>query len=108
MLEKFYGNWWLTQIVACLVVAIVNSLFRYFGLSWKIILFVLPFIIWNLTLFCTSFQKAPTFFQAWFLGNAALAVFGFTISYIFFDGMINLKHYLGMMFTIAGMTLLVT
>lgn len=108
MFSILYNNWWLTQIIACVGVTVVNSIFRVYGLSTKIIIFTLPLAIFNIILFCASFEKASSFFQAWFLGNAALAIFGLVVSLIFFDGIIQWKYYLGMALALTGGYLLVT
>jgi len=99
--------WWSTQIIACVLITVVNVGFRYYGFSfWPIFVGVLVCIPVEIC-FAKSYSIAPSFFQAWFFGTILLTVFGFVISLLVFDGVVSVRHYFGLVLATVGAYLLV-
>lgn len=99
--------WILLQMLACLIVVGINSIYRQYGLTWATWLLSLLFVLPAQFFYGRSFEQAPTFFSAWFLGSAVLAVSGFLVSLLLFDGIVNTKCYIGLALTIVGAYLLI-
>src|SRR6056297_251753 len=99
--------WWITQIIAIFFIFLAQVLNRHFGLSFygvtcysMITVFILS---WLLPL---SYQLAPSFFQAYFLGIIALSVFGVIGSNLFFNDAISLINYIGIFLSLGGCVLI--
>ena len=99
--------WWILQITGSLAVVAVLTYSRIVGLSLSsysiYVLAQAAFIGWC---FPISYMKAPSFLQAWFLGNATLAIGGFLVSMILKDT-ISINHVAGAVLATAGSILLI-
>lgn len=77
--------WWILQIAACAVVIAADMYARRYGWSLQSYLVVVGanacFASWA---FIRSFELAPSFMTVWFIGSAALALFGLLGSVLFF------------------------
>jgi len=100
--------WWLLQIIAALGCTVQLIIIRQLGLT------VNTYLIYMLITACitswgfaVSFNIAPSFIQPWFVGNGALALFGFIGSYIWFGDPVHAKHVLGALLTIIGGIILI-
>ena len=100
--------WWFFQILACLIIVAVSSSYRHYGFTLQVWLLSLVFILPAQALLCKSYDLAPSFFSAAFLGNVVLAVTMFLASFLFFDGVIALRHYIGIALAITAGYLLIT
>jgi hypothetical protein len=99
--------WWVLQIIACFLIAIANTIFRQYGFAlWTVSLAIFLAIPIEIC-FAKSYSIAPTFFQAWFVGNAALVVAGFLISFLIFDGIVTPIYLIGVILTMIGGYLLI-
>jgi multidrug transporter EmrE-like cation transporter len=58
-------------------------------------------------MFIKSYALAPTIFQPWFLGTAAIAILGFVGSLIFFGEALTIVKILGAALALAGAVLLI-
>lgn len=99
--------WWILQIIGSLAVVAVLTYSRIVGLSLSsyfiYILAQAAIIGWC---FPVSYMKAPSFLQAWFLGNSTLAVGGFIVSIILKDA-ISTNHIVGAILAVVGAILLI-
>lgn len=100
--------WALFQVLACLIIVAVSSSYRYYGFTIQVWLVSLIFILPAQVLLCKSFESAPSFFSAAFLGNVVLAVCMFSSSFLFFDGVVAFRHYVGITLAIVAGYLLIT
>ncbi len=99
--------WWVTQIVACMLITFVNVGFRYYGFSfWLVVVGVLVGVPVEVC-FAKSYSTAPSFFQVWFLGNILLVGFGFIVSLLVFDGVVSVRHYVGLVLAGVGACLMI-
>lgn len=100
--------WWILQIVACMGVAAAQVVNRKYGVcftSWT----VYTLIAASLTYygFSKSYSIAPSFFGAWFVGQAALGVLGVLASFLFFKDQVSTAQWIGMILTLIGGYLLI-
>jgi len=110
MILEFLKNqlWWILQITGSLGVYFALVPGRKFGLCVKS--YAIYIIIAATTaswMFLKSYQLAPSFFQAWFVGTAALALLGFAGSVFYFKEAISITNYLGAVACITGSALLI-
>ncbi len=100
--------WWVLQITGSLGVYFALIPGKKFGLCVKS--YVIYMIIAATTaswMFLKSYQLAPSFFQAWFVGNAALTLFGFFGSLFYFGESLSIIKYIGACAIISGSTMLI-
>lgn len=100
--------WWQLQLFACFVITLKNALYRAQGLTLTTIVAAIVTLCVAEPSFFKSMRLAPSFFQAWFVGQAGLAVFGCIASYLVGDVGLTMKHYIGMLFALASGYLLVS
>ena len=100
--------WWFLQILACLLIAVYNSIYKHYGISLSIWLYTLVLVLPTQFMFAKSFAMAPSFFGVWFLGNVALITFGFLSSVFIFGEVVLLKHYIGLALAMIAGYLLAT
>jgi hypothetical protein len=100
--------WWSLQITGCLAIVATLTYSRIAGLcptTYAVYVAVQAvFIAWA---FPVSYSKAPSFLQAWFLGNAVLALGGFAVSTLFLKEIANIHNYVGAVAVIIGSILLI-
>jgi hypothetical protein len=100
--------WWQLQLFACFIITLKHAMYRVWGFPlWVIGVAVLILCVAEPS-FSKSMKLAPSFFQAWFVGQAGLAVFGCIVSYLVGDAGLTLKHYIGMAFAILSGYLLIS
>jgi len=100
--------WWILQLVGCAGVYIAFVPSRTLGLCWKSYLFYLILAITTFSwMFLKSFETAPSFFQAWFVGTASLALCGFLGSLFYFGETISTVNYAGATISLIGAVLLI-
>ena len=100
--------WWILQITGSLGVYFALIPGRKFGLCPKS--YIIYLIVAATTcswMFLKSYQIAPSFFQAWFMGTAALALLGFLGSIFYFKETVSMLNYAGAVLGLAGCTLLI-
>jgi hypothetical protein len=109
MLEVLKSHlWWILQITGSLGVYFALIPGKKFGLCVKS--YIIYMIIAATTaswMFLKSYQLAPSFFQAWFVGTAALTLLGFFGSLFYFKETISIFNYIGAFVVISGSALLV-
>jgi len=98
--------WWVTQIIGCVFVTIINYVYRIHGASTISIVGTTP--LWMLVgvFFSMSYNKAPTFMQAWFLGAIVLAAFGLLTSLVLLKESAGAYNVIGMALAIIASLLL--
>lgn len=100
--------WWILQITACALVTVGLVLGRYYGFTvsmWLVNSFIaVAFTTW---MFVKSYEVAPSFLAAWFVGTAALAIFGFVGSAFIFHEAVEWYKYLAAGLVVVGGVLLV-
>lgn len=99
--------WWILQLIAAFLCAIINSIYYQYGFSLKVLSITIWLVLIAQYSFGRSFMIAKSFGAAWFVGTAALALFGFLCSLIVFDGALSLRAYIGIALTIIGACLLI-
>ncbi len=100
--------WWILQLMGCIGVYIAFVPSRTLGLCWKSYLFYLAISITTCSwMFLKSFELAPSFLQAWFIGTAGLAICGFLGSMFYFGETISIVNYIGAAITLVGAVLLI-
>lgn len=98
--------WWTYQVLGCLVVTAIVTFISKKGLTvttWGTYVLAQVWVAWA---FHMSYKLAPTFFQAWFVGNATLALGGFAIS-CYCREAIHLYNYAGAAMVFMGAVLLI-
>jgi drug/metabolite transporter (DMT)-like permease len=99
--------WWALQIAAGLMIFTSHVVNRRLGLCLTSYLYYslisVCFTAWMLPL---SYQKAPSFFQPWFLGLITLNVFGMMGSVFYFHETVNWYNWLGALISILGCVLI--
>lgn len=101
--------WWIPIILAsCLLIVVKNSLYRTNSFSWGMVACVVVILVLAETGFWNGIRMANSFFQPWFLGLAAMALFGLAASYVLGDTGLTTKHYVGMAMAIGSGFLLAT
>lgn len=89
-------SWVTYQIIACILVACVNAVFRAYGLNLKTWLCAIGISTGAQFCFGKSFSLSPSIFQPWIIGNITLALAGFLFSIFVFDGVLAFRHYIGL------------
>lgn len=100
--------WWQLQLFACLIITLKNAIYRVWGFPLWVIGVACLILLMAEPSFSKSMKLAPSFFQAWFVGQAGLAVFGCVASYLVGDVGLETKHYIGMALAILSGYLLVS
>jgi len=100
--------WWQLQLLACLSVTVKGAIYRTQGFTLTAVVAAIVLICILEPSFLKSFKTAPSFFQAWFVGQASLAVFGCIASYLVGDIGLTFKHYMGMFFALLSGYLLIS
>jgi len=112
--------WWILQITAIVCVSIALIFARWYGFAYTgkvgFLLGSSLFVPWAVKVgiefiaafaFIKSYAIAPSFFQPWFLGAAALALVGFLGSLIFFGEVVGTLKILGAILALVGSVLLI-
>ena len=100
--------WWILHIISCLLLTIVISYSRKYGLCFKSYMVYTSFmVLGNGWMIPIIFNKAPSFYLVWYLDMALLAVFGFLGSIFYFNEVISLINCIGIGFILIGVCLLV-
>lgn len=100
--------WWLLQILGLSVILVSNILARKMGICWFV-------YMWNVSLtilvtgwaFMASYALAPSFFQAWFVATAIIALYGLFGSVVILGESLSLMKVAGASLALAGAFLLV-
>jgi len=100
--------WWQLQLFGCLLVTIKDAIYKVQGFTLTAGIAAVALLVVIEPSFIKSFKTAPSFFQAWFIGQAGLAVFGCIASYVVGDTGLTMKHYFGMFFALASGYLLIS
>jgi len=100
--------WWQLQLLGCFLVTVKNAIYKVQGFTLTAVVAAIVLLCMVEPSFMRSFKTAPSFFQAWFIGQAGLAVFGCIASYIVGDAGLTLKHYIGMVFALLSGYLLIS
>jgi hypothetical protein len=100
--------WWILQITGSIGVMIALTFGMIHGFCWKSYGFYM-FMAGTTAgwMFLKSYETAPSFFHAWFMGTAALALLGFFTSKYYFNETLILPNYIGAVITILGSGLLI-
>lgn len=100
-------DWVVYQIIACILVGVINAGFRYYGINLKTWLCAIG--VASLSQFCfgKSFTMAPSIFQPWVLGNLVLGLVGLLFSVLIFDGVLAFRHYIGLALALLAGFLLI-
>lgn len=109
MLNLLEGHlWWILQITGSMGVAVALTYGMIHGFSWKSFFVYAVLSITTFSwMFLKSYDVTPSFFQAWFVGGAALALLGFFTSKYYFNEVLILPNYIGAAITIIGSALLI-
>lgn len=101
--------WWIWVLLAgCALVTTKHAFYRANAFSWQIAFLCISLVALGEVCFWNALRSAPSFFQPWFLGNVALALFGLVASLILGDKGINTQHYVGMVMALGAGYLLAT
>ena len=99
--------WWLLQLLSAFFIFTSHVFNKQIGLctaSYLYYCLVTIFLAgWMLPL---SYQKAPTFFQPWFLGIGSLTIFGVLGSVLWFHESVHWYNWLGASLSLVGCLLL--
>lgn len=100
--------WWILQVIGSAGVCMTLAYSRIHGFCLKS---YLVYVVMAITvmgwMFLKSYEIAPSFFQAWFIGTSALAIFGLSTSYFYFNEIINIPNYIGMVLVMIGSLLMI-
>jgi hypothetical protein len=109
MLELLKNQlWWILQITGSVGVCCALIPGREFGLCVKsYIIYIIIAITMLSWMFLKSFQLAPSFFQAWFVGTTSLALLGFLGSLFYFGETVSIVNYIGAGLGILGSVMLI-
>lgn len=100
--------WWILQITGSLGVYFALVPGRKFGLCVKsYLIYIIIAATTASWMFLKSYQLAPSFFQAWFVGTAALALLGFLGSLFYFGESVSITNYVGATLGIIGSAMLI-
>ncbi|NIW52513.1 MAG: hypothetical protein GWN17_09890 [Candidatus Korarchaeota archaeon] len=103
-------KWFLVGVLGAIVTVARNGMFKGYGLEWALnskvmwlglVASVLMMYIWGMW-----FSTAPSFFLAWFIGNALLVIAGFVVTSLVFGEAICLLNILGVALIFVGSYLL--
>jgi hypothetical protein len=101
--------WWIPIIlVSCALIVTKHAMYRANAFSWGIVGIAAVLVILAEIGFWKGLRLAPSFFQPWFLGHVALALFGIVASLILGDKGITTQHYVGMAMALGAGYLLAT
>lgn len=101
--------WWIPIILfACALIVTKHAMYRANEFAWTIAGIAAILILGAEVCFWKGLRMAPNFFQPWFLGHVALALFGIVASMILGDKGISTQHYIGMAMAIGAGYLLAT
>lgn len=99
--------WALLQILGCVFVTIGLTYQKVNGLCLK------SFVVYNVLsilsfswMYGLSYEKAPSFFSAWFFGTALLAILGFMSSVFYLNESPTVVQYCGAGLALTGGLLL--
>ncbi len=77
--------WIILQILGCALIAGCHIINRERGLDWySYTIYIAMNVFFTGWMFPISYNKAPSFFQAYFIGLVFLAIVGFLISVFYF------------------------
>ena len=100
--------WWVLQIGGSLGVYFALIPGRIHGLCHKsYIIYMIMAATTASWMFLKSYELAPSFFQAWFVGTAALALFGFFGSLFYFKEVVSVLNYIAAIMVLVGSGLLI-
>ena len=101
--------WWIPiLLMSCALLVVKNSLYSANEFSWAIVACVVAILALAETSLWIAMRMANSFFQPWFLGLAALALFGLGASCILGDTGLTVKHYIGIAMAVGSGFLLST
>lgn len=101
--------WWILQLTGSISVFIALTYGRIEGLNWNSYLVYMSITAVSISwMFLKSFEIAPSFFQAWFVGTIALSLCGFAGSTLYFKEVVSLTNYIGAIIALTGSFLLIT
>lgn len=100
--------WWVLQITGSMGVLVALAYGRVHGFSWNSY-GVYMFMIGTTAgwMFLKSYNISPSFFHAWFVGTASLALLGFLTSKYYFNEILILPNYIGAIIIMLGSGLLI-
>jgi len=100
--------WWILQLTGSAGVFVALAYGKIKGLCWEsfLVYITISFSICS-WMFLKSYEIAPSFFQAWFVGTAALALCGFAGSIFYFKDVVSLLNYIGAIAVLIGSGLLI-
>ena len=109
ILDFFKGQlWWILQITGSMGILVALTYGRIHGFNWRsygVYMCMAAMIAgW---MFLKSYEIAPSFFSAWFVGTAALSLLGFFTSRYYFNEVLILSNYIGALIVVIGSTLLI-
>lgn len=109
ILEFLKGQlWWILQVTGSTGVLAALMYSRIHGLCWKSYIFYLILAATSISwMFLKSYEIAPSFFQAWFIGTSALALLGFGANYFYFNEIVSVTNYVGAVVALTGSLLLI-
>jgi hypothetical protein len=100
--------WWILQVTGSMGVLVALMYSRIHGLCLKsYIVYLIMTITTASWMFMKSYEIAPSFFQAWFIGTGALALLGFGANYFYFNEVVSVTNYVGAIIALAGSLLLI-
>jgi len=99
--------WWVLQLSAAFLIFSSHIVNRKLGLCltsyFYYSLVSVCFTGWMLPL---SYQKAPSFFQPWFMGISCLTVFGMLGSVLYFHESVHWYNWFGAIISVIGCILI--
>jgi len=99
--------WWVIQLSAAFLIFSSHIVNRKLGLCltsyFYYSLVSVCFTGWMLPL---SYQKAPSFFQPWFMGISSLTVFGMLGSVLYFHESVHWYNWFGAIISVIGCILI--
>lgn len=109
MLEFFKSQlWWILQIVGSLGVFVALAYARVKGFNWNsYLVYILISISICSWIFLKSYEIAPSFFQAWFVGTTSMVLLGFLGSLFYFGETVSIINYIGAGFGILASVMLI-
>jgi hypothetical protein len=109
MLDILKGQlWWILQITGSMGVLVALAYGRSHGFSWNSYgVYMCVAATTAGWMFLKSYEISPSFFHAWFVGTAALALLGFFASKYYFKEILILPNYIGVIIIMLGSGLLI-
>lgn len=105
--------WWILQIIGIVLITVALTFARWYSQTFPGASIFIPWIskvlIEIIAAFCfiKSYALAPSFFQPWFLGTAAISLLGFIASLIFFGEAVTIIKIVGAALVLSGAVLLI-